>query len=83
MYFGFHHSLPRSGRSAQVDVIPQSILNRDWGIIHPDGAYGTGVWLQVSAKFGLVGLVGVLRFHVNREVSTFSAHLYEKQQQQY
>ena len=31
-----------------------------------DGAYEAGVWLQVGAKFGLGGLVGVLRFHVNR-----------------
>ena len=31
-----------------------------------DGAYGAGVWLQVGAKFGLVALVGVLRFHVDR-----------------
>ena len=31
-----------------------------------DGAYGPGVWLQMGAKFGLVGLVGVLRFHGNR-----------------
>ena len=26
-----------------------------------DGAYGPGVWLQMGAKFGLVGLVGLLR----------------------
>ena len=31
-----------------------------------DGAYGAGVWLQVGAKFGLVALVGVLRFLVYR-----------------
>ena len=31
-----------------------------------DGAYEAGVWLQVGAKFGFVGLVGVLRFHGNR-----------------
>ena len=33
--------------------------------MHSDGVYGAGVWLQVGAKFGLVALVGVLRFHVN------------------
>ena len=31
-----------------------------------DGAYEAGVWLQIGAKFGFVGLVGVLKFHVNR-----------------
>ena len=40
-----------------------------------DGAYRAGVWLQVGAKFGLVALVGVLRFLVYREgkhvLSTF------------
>ena len=36
------------------------------GYLPQDGAYGAGVWLQVGAKFGLVALVGLLRFHVNR-----------------
>ena len=31
-----------------------------------DGAYGAGVWLQIGAKFGLVALMGVLRFLVYR-----------------
>ena len=31
-----------------------------------DGAHRAGVWLQVGAKFGLVALVGVLRFLVYR-----------------
>ena len=34
--------------------------------LHPDGSYEAGVWLQVGAKFGLVALVGVLRFLVYR-----------------
>ena len=36
------------------------------GDLPQDGAYGAGVWLQVGAKFGLVALVGVLRFLVYR-----------------
>ena len=36
------------------------------GYLPQDGAYGSGVWLQVGAKFGLVALVGVLRFLVYR-----------------
>ena len=34
------------------------MITSEWGI--------WGVWLQVGAKFGLVALVGLLRFHGNR-----------------
>ena len=36
------------------------------GDLPQEGACGAGVWRQGGAKFGLVALVGVLRFHIDR-----------------